>query len=72
MNPADLPGEPPALVITLDASEPHGDRWCPACKAFTGFTIDLLALSPDGVRVVGSVHGCEICDDPDTPEGTRG
>lgn len=45
--------------------------WCPACKAYTRITTDLLLLSPEGVAPVGTWTWCEICDDPDHPLPAR-
>ncbi|GGZ73254.1 hypothetical protein ACFOOM_00915 [Streptomyces echinoruber] len=46
-------------------------QWCAACKAYSGFTTDVVSLYPAGVTVVGSVTGCVLCNDPDDPEVNR-
>ncbi|MET7809762.1 hypothetical protein ABZT26_02745 [Streptomyces sp. NPDC005395] len=56
------------LVVRLEVGNPRGGQWCPACKAYTGFAVDLLVLQTSGVRVLGTAHGCEICDDTDGGE----
>lgn len=66
MSPRHRPPAPrpfPVLTVYVTTSPPRTD-WCPACKAYTRFTGDVLLLTPDGVSVVGSYTGCEICDDP--------
>lgn len=59
-------------TLRLDVGNVHGDLWCGVCKAYTAFTADVVALGADGVKVVGTVTGCMICDDPDDPETRRG
>ncbi|GAB2331720.1 hypothetical protein [Streptomyces variabilis] len=73
MTPRPRPPAPrpfPVLTVHVTASTPRPD-WCHLCKAWTRFTGDVLLLTPDGVSVVGSYAGCEICDEPDDPEETR-
>lgn len=45
--------------------------WCPACKAWTHITADLLLLTPTGVTSVGALAWCEICDDFENPLPAR-
>jgi hypothetical protein len=47
-------------------------KWCPTCKALTAVAVDVLALFPAGPSRVATVEFCEIHDDPDDPEATRG
>lgn len=61
---------PPLTVIVLPG--PAREDWCPTCKALTRLTGDVLMLTPDGVAVVGTWTACEICDDLDDQEATRG
>lgn len=66
-----LPAPFPSATVYVTTSRPRAD-WCPACKAYTAFVGDVLLLAEDGVSVVGTYTGCEICDDPDTSGGSRG
>ncbi|MER7477430.1 hypothetical protein ABTX60_07205 [Streptomyces sp. NPDC126510] len=63
---------PRTAGVFLDLANLSGDLWCSACKALTGFSVDVVALHPGGVTVIGSVDGCVICTDPDDPEVQRG
>jgi hypothetical protein len=66
------PRSPQTAFPRLDVGNATGDQWCGVCKAYTGFTVDLVAIGAEGVTVVGTVTGCIICDDPDDPEARRG
>ncbi|MFC8332740.1 hypothetical protein [Streptomyces olivaceus] len=64
-RPSPVPPPDMVLTVTLGTS---ATEWCPACKAWTCVSGDLLLLDPRGVSVVGRYRVCEICDDPDTPK----
>lgn len=67
MTPRHQPVPPPVLTVHVEPGSPRPD-WCHVCKAETRFTGDVLLLTPDGVAVVGSYAGCEICDEPEEAE----
>ncbi|MER6632885.1 hypothetical protein ABT301_32475 [Streptomyces sp. NPDC000987] len=71
-RPRPLAVPPGTALPCLDVANARADVWCAVCKAYTGFTADVVALHPGGVTVVGSVTGCVLCDDPDDPEAHRG
>jgi hypothetical protein len=62
--------QPPSLTVHVTPG-PAREDWCPACKAWTRLTGDVLMLTPDGVSLIGTWTVCEICDDPDQ-EDDRG
>ncbi|MGW4731824.1 hypothetical protein ACWEQC_22120 [Streptomyces shenzhenensis] len=66
----EAPPPPPDLVLTVTPGT-AAPEWCPACKAWTRVSGDLLLLAPGGVSVVGRYAWCEICDDPTVPEENR-
>lgn len=60
----------PGVVVTLHVGNIRSG-WCPTCKAWTLLVGDMLHLTSDGVSVLGTWSGCEICDDPNDPEASR-
>lgn len=50
--------------IAVQPSDPR-PTWCPICKAPSGYTVDLTAMSRYGVYRVGAVEWCDICETTD-------
>lgn len=63
---------PPTAVAALDVANLREDQWCRTCKAYTGFTADVVTIHERGVTIVATIIGCVVCDDPDDPEAHRG
>ncbi|MFB0617234.1 hypothetical protein [Streptomyces sp. AGS-58] len=68
----NAPHRPHTLVTPVDVANVRTEQWCGSCKAYSGFLLDVIALFPAAVTVIGTVTGCVICDDPDDPEVQRG
>ncbi|WP_328434570.1 hypothetical protein [Streptomyces sp. NBC_00425] len=60
---------PAAGVLNTATSEPR-EAWCPACKAYTAAEVDVHALFPTGLMLLGTLSACEICDDPTDQGGS--
>lgn len=50
-------------VLTVYVGTPRVGGWCPICLLPTAYEADLLALTEDGVKVVGVARGCTEGDD---------
>ncbi|MFJ3249080.1 hypothetical protein [Streptomyces sp. NPDC086782] len=63
--------QPAPLTVAVDPGAPR-ETWCADCKAYTRIAGQVVILTPAGVTTVGAWSWCEICEDPDDQEVTRG
>lgn len=67
MTPPQAHHAAPATVDVILHPGTLRSAWCPACKADTRITADLVLLAPEGLSTVGTLAWCEICEDPGSP-----